>query len=280
MFASQARSAADIRRESPLSTEKPPKPPAGASKKAGRKPSEPKALVRDEADTFISEVSEELRKDRLNRAFKKYGPYAAAAIFALVLGAGVNEWMKSQSEASARSAGLLLAAAGEAQDAAEAYGEARSELSGEAEAVAALAQAASLVEAGKAADAATLYGQISARADLPDTYTQLAALRAVMAEIDTAPVEGLLGQLAPLTAEGAPYRTLALELEAGLKLGAGDAEGARESLEVLLEDPTAPGGVRRRAMELQQSLGPVPGANTGTTLIDDAASEAGDGADG
>ncbi|MEL6318680.1 MAG: hypothetical protein AAFR16_13700, partial [Pseudomonadota bacterium] len=39
---------------------------------------------RDETDTFIDEVTEELRRDRLFALFKRYGPFAIGAVVLLV----------------------------------------------------------------------------------------------------------------------------------------------------------------------------------------------------
>ena len=47
-------------------------------------------------DSFIQEVSDEVRRDRLFGLFRRYGWVAACLILFLVGGAGINEWRKSQ----------------------------------------------------------------------------------------------------------------------------------------------------------------------------------------
>ena len=52
-------------------------------------------------DSFIQEVSDEVRRDRLFGLFRRYGWVAACLILLLVGGAGINEWRKSQARATA-----------------------------------------------------------------------------------------------------------------------------------------------------------------------------------
>ena len=45
-------------------------------------------------DSFIDEVSEAVRRDRVARTLRRYGWVIAAVVLFLVGGAAVNEWMK------------------------------------------------------------------------------------------------------------------------------------------------------------------------------------------
>ncbi len=56
-------------------------------------------------ESFIDEVSEEVRKDRFSRALKKWGWVGILLIIFIVGGAAFNEWYKVQRIASARSLG-------------------------------------------------------------------------------------------------------------------------------------------------------------------------------
>lgn len=61
--------------------------------------------------------------------------------------------------------------------------------------------------------------------------------------------------LATLAEEGAPYRALALELRAVLRLNAGEREGARADLEAILAEPGLSRGLNARTRQLLAILG-------------------------
>ena len=52
-------------------------------------------------DSFIDEVNEDLRRDRLYGAFRRYGWIGIAAVLIAVGGASWNEWQKAQARAEA-----------------------------------------------------------------------------------------------------------------------------------------------------------------------------------
>ena len=69
-----------------------------------------------DTDSFIEEVSEEVRRDRLYGYMRKYGWIAVLAILALVGGAAYNEYSKAQARAKAQTAGDAILAALEADE--------------------------------------------------------------------------------------------------------------------------------------------------------------------
>ncbi len=56
-------------------------------------------------DSFIDEVTEEVRRDRLFAMFRKYGWIGVLAVVAIVGGAAYTEWSKARSEARAQAFG-------------------------------------------------------------------------------------------------------------------------------------------------------------------------------
>ncbi len=66
------------------------------------------------------------------------------------------------------------------------------------------------------------------------------------------------GRLAPLLANGTPWRPLALECQAWLKLRTGDQPGAIAILRDIVAQPATPNGVRARASGLLVRLGAPP----------------------
>ena len=72
-----------------------------------------------DTDSFIDEVTEEVRRDRLFGYFRRYGWIPAVIIFALVGGTAYNEWSKAQVAQVAQARGDALLDALELEDEAE-----------------------------------------------------------------------------------------------------------------------------------------------------------------
>ena len=66
-----------------------------------------------DSDSFINEVSEEVRRDRMFALWRKYGPYVIGAIVLIVAAAGVKAYLDAQETAAAREAGAALLEASE-----------------------------------------------------------------------------------------------------------------------------------------------------------------------
>lgn len=236
---------------------------------------------RDETDSFIAEVSEELRRDRLNRAFRRYGPFFGALIAVIVLGAAGYEFWKSQTISARRDAGGLMARAAQSEDPAEAFGDAAGRLEGGARVVAELAAATAHAQDGASAEAVPHYESIQSIEGVDPLYRQLAELREVMARIGAEEPRTLLAELAPLSEAGAPFSPLALELEAGLRLELGEIAEARNALQAALADPRGSAGQRRRLQTLLDSLPPEASAGEAQGGAKDEAQEgAANGAEG
>ena len=70
----------------------------------------------DETDSFIEEVTEEVRRDKLFALMKKYGWIGIAAILAIVGSSAWIEWQKAQAVARAEAFGDAIVAAQGAAD--------------------------------------------------------------------------------------------------------------------------------------------------------------------
>ena len=69
-----------------------------------------------ETDSFIEEVSEEVRRDRLYGLIRRYGWIAVVGVVAIVGGASWNEYNKAQDRAAAQALGDGIMTALEAED--------------------------------------------------------------------------------------------------------------------------------------------------------------------
>lgn len=207
-----------------------------------------------ETDSFIDEVSEEVRRDRLFGFFRKWGWLIALVLALIVGGAAFNEWRKAREEAARQEAGDALAQALSSADPA-AQVAALETLSPEDPGQATLAElgrAGALLIDDREDDAVAALDGIAARTDIPQIYTDLAVLKAAMIRLDKG---DSLTELDPLTEAGRPFRLLALELRAQRHIRDGDTGAALEDLAIILEDAETSRELRVRAEFLTTSLG-------------------------
>lgn len=215
----------------------------------------------DQTDSFIEEVTEEVRRDRLFAAFRKYGWIGVVAILALVGGSAFNEWRKARAEAAAQAFGNAVLAAVEAEDPVEAL--AAVPAAGAQAGVVRLMKAAQAVQDGKPEAALSDLRAVAADATLPTSLRDLARIKAVIVAGPAMSAEERKSELDDLSRPGAPYRLLALEQIALDRLASGDKAGAiAQSREILAADGLSP-GLKQRASELIVTLGGDPAATPG-----------------
>ncbi len=210
------------------------------------------------SDSFIDEVTEEVRRDRLFLLFRRYGWIAGLLVALVVGGTAWTEWQKSRRTAEARLFGDAVFAALEAPDpAARRAALAGIPAGGERAAVLNLLLASDPAE-DRAATLAAL-DRVAADASLPAAWRDLAVLRRVTVAGAEVPVAERRAALEPLAVPGRPFRPLALELLAYVEIEAGETEAGVARLRALTEDQQATAGQRRRA---QQAIDAVaPGGN-------------------
>ncbi len=206
-----------------------------------------------ETDSFIQEVTEEVRQDRMFRLWKKYGPYGVAGVVAVVaVSAGLN-WMKHREIQQARETGgaFLASDIASVEDQQILIGS----VEGPAALIARLRLAAATAGAGDTQAAAALYREVADEAGLDRAYADLARLQAVRVGVATMDPAQAVAELDALTVEGAPYRLLALELRAMVRLNSGDAEAAHADLAAIIGDGQATRELSQRAVALLLSSG-------------------------
>lgn len=210
-------------------------------------------------DSFINEVTEEVRRDKLFRLMRKYGWIAVALVVLVVGGAGTIEWQRAQARAEAEAAGDALLNALE-EDAPTARAEVLAAIEGDSggrNAIVRLFQAAAEIEAGEDGRALATLEEIAVDAEAPSVYRDLAVLKSVMIS-DAAPEERI-ARLEPLTRPGNLFRLLAIEQRALAEVELGQTQTAIETLNGILADAEQTEGLRRRASWLIEALGGTPG---------------------
>lgn len=207
-------------------------------------------------DSFIEEVNEELRRDRLFQAFRKYGWIAVLVVVLLVAGAAFYEWQRAQTRAKAEALGDgLLAYLTAEDDAARAAALDGIEVTGDAAALRSLMEAGVALDEGDAESAASTLEAVSVDPETGPIYRDLATLGAVMAASDTLSTDERLARLEPLTIPGAPFRLMAMEQIALTLAEAGNASSAIDMLKDIISDTEVTAGLRLRASQLIVALG-------------------------
>ena len=205
-------------------------------------------------ESFIEEVTEEVRRDRLFALFRKYGWIGVLGVVLIVGGAAVTEWRKASNRAAAQAFGDAVMVALEQGTAPER----RAALA----AVPASADRAAILNLMLASDptddrAGTLAAldKVASDATLPASYRDLAVLRRVVLSGADMALAERRAALDPIAAPGRPFRPLALEQLAYLLVEAGDTAGAIAALQALSQDQEAPSGLRQRATQMIVALG-------------------------
>ena len=214
-------------------------------------------------DSFVTEVSDEVRRDKLYRLMRRYGWIAILAVVLLVAGAAFIEWRKARDAAEAQAFGdEILAALSGADDAARA--QAMAALPAREEptrrAIQGLLAASAQSEAGNADAARATLEALAADTAVPQIYRDIALLKSVMVSAGTVAPADRVASLQPLLAAGNPLRLLALEQRAFAEVETGETEAAIATLRGILADAEVTEDLRVRATQLIVALGGTPEA--------------------
>ncbi len=210
-----------------------------------------------ETDSFIEEVAEEVRRDKLFAFFRKYGWIAILAVVLIVAGASWNEWRKASERRAAQAFGDAILQALDAktpQARAKALDSVRPAGEG-GQVVLDLLRAAALVEADDRKAALEILDRLASDNGAPLVYRQLASLKAVILRGRDMAREQRLAKLDELATPGNPFRTVALEQKALAYYEYGNNDDAIKVLRTILQEPGTTQGLLQRAQQLIVALG-------------------------
>lgn len=207
-------------------------------------------------DSFIDEVNEELKRDRLFAVMRKYAWIAVLLVLVAVGGTAFNEWRKARATAEAEAFGDAVVAALQASDPADRSTALQAIQTDDARrGILNLLLAATELAQGDRDGTLAALTQVENDATLPPSYRQIAALKRVIiggADIPAAEREAALRGLA---APGGTFRPLALEQLALLAMEQGDRDGALQQAQALMQEPELTDALRRRVAQLIVVLG-------------------------
>ena len=206
-----------------------------------------------DTDSFIDEVTDEVRRDRLFGFFRRYGWIAAVMILGLVGATAFNEWSKSAAAQVAQARGDALLDALDMED--------------DVASVAALIEistqeggdvVASFLAAGAdQSQAASLLGAIAANTDQPEYIRDLARLKLATTPDAVSQGEAVL-ILTDLSTAGGLYRNAATEMLVAIELERGNVDAAVTLLQAHIQDAQATQEQIQRMAELLVALGAKP----------------------
>ena len=217
---------------------------------------------------IFDEVNEDLRAERARRLLQRYGVLLVILVVLIVAGvAGWQVWQSRQRVAREVVASKFLTALQQQAGPADSPDRAKAQATfadiakdgpSGYRSLARLREAAAKASAGDLPGALALWDQISADEQADRSLRRVADLLWVQHQVDSGEPALVEGRIQPLAAPGEPWRPLALEARAWLKLRTGDTAGAEATLREIIAIPSAPPGVRARANGLLTRLGVAP----------------------
>ncbi|MCO4825560.1 MAG: tetratricopeptide repeat protein [Amylibacter sp.] len=209
-----------------------------------------------DTDSFIEEVTEEVRRDQLYKYVRKYGWIAIALVVGVVGVTGYLEYQKVATANAAQALGdKLVAALDEKEPAARAAALADvAPDAGAAQVVVEMRRAGELIQAGDI-DAAIAAFEGVANSGADPIYADMAQLKALILRGEDQEATERDAVLAQLAAPGALYRPLALEQQGLIALAGDDQSAAIEIFTELFQDSEITDGLRNRATQMLVALG-------------------------
>jgi hypothetical protein len=215
------------------------------------------------ADIF-REVDEDVRKDELQRLWRRWGKYAIGAAIVVALAAaafaGWRDWQASRRAAAGAAFldAMALLDAGEVDQAAAMFLAQSEAAPGGYPDLARLSAGQALASAGQRDAALAALDALAADGGADGFLRDLARLAGARLLVDDGDPAEVRARLAPLLEGDSLLAGSARELEGLLALRAGDNAGARAIFEALAGDAGVPAGLRARAAELAVALGGAP----------------------
>lgn len=213
-----------------------------------------------DTDSFIDEVTEEVRRDKLFGYLRKYGWIGIALVVLIVVGTSFSEYRKAQAANAAEALGDAILSAYQENDQslrAEKLAEISSD---DPRATAALNMivAAELAGAGDMEEAAARLSQIAENGDVPEVYRLMAGFKALLAQSGAISADERAEGFGQFAIPGNPFRLLAEEQLALVLVEKGELEAALARLQAILNDAEVTAGLQQRAMQVIVALGGEP----------------------
>ena len=213
-----------------------------------------------DTDSFLQEVSEELRRDRLYRNIRKYGWIAILLVVVIVGAATYREYQKSQAEMEAELFGTSIIDALTEKNAADRILKLQKINAPEENARAILAML--LSAEASANESATLemssLSEITQSLSIDAHYRDLLNFKILLGSAEIMDLDKRIIAFEALSKPGNPFRLLAEEQIALIELELGNTDDAIEKISQILLDSELTTGLRNRVTQMMIALGKDP----------------------
>jgi hypothetical protein len=216
---------------------------------------------------IIREIDEELRRERLQKLWERYGVYvigAALAIVLVVAGWRAWEWYVAREAAKAGArfeTALQLATENKHGEAEELLGALAKDAPTGYRLLARFRAASELALRDRQAGAAA-FDALGNDGSIEPALRDLAKVRAALVLVDSAAPAEIAGRLEPLIAGNSAFKASAREVLALSRYRAGELQAARKLYGEILFDAESPPSLRTRA---QLMLALIPGETAPAT---------------
>ncbi|AXT34399.1 hypothetical protein D1820_05100 [Phaeobacter sp. LSS9] len=210
-----------------------------------------------DTDSFIDEVTEEVRRDRLFKMLKRYGWIGGIAVVLIVGGAALREYNRAQTEAASQALGDQMIAALDSDDSAAratALDAITAETTG-GDTVLKLLQAGALADAGDRAAAVERLNAVARNGEMPLIYRHIATFKALGLQQESLPAADRRIQFEALAQPGAPLALLAQEQLALIDIEEDNTEAAITRLQEIIASAGVTSDLKDRASQVIVALG-------------------------
>jgi hypothetical protein len=238
------------------------------------------AIKPKDSDTFVREVDEELRRERVTGFMTRYGKWVIGGFVLLLVAIAAFIWLRSQREEQAGQSSEKLIQVIEQleQNNARAAAPAIDELAGnsrEGYRLAALfARANAQISSNSVPAAVQTLGTIAADESAPQAYRDAATIRQVQLQFDTMPPAQVIQRLQGFARPGNPWFGTAGEMVGIAQMRMQRYPQAAQTFGNLARDPNVPESIKARAIQMASSLG-VDAVQIDPSIIESAPSGGG-----
>jgi hypothetical protein len=204
---------------------------------------------------IFHEIEEDIRRERMARLWKRFGPVLIAAAVLVVLGvSGWRGWEWYSAQQAQKAGGefetaLALARDGKHAEAETAF-KALAENAPAGYALLASFRDATELSATDAAGAAARFEAIAQDISVPQRLRDLARIRAALLLVDTGSQADVASRAEPLAVAGNPWRHSAREILGLAAWKAGNMDDTRRWAQEIISDAETPPGIRARGQLL------------------------------
>jgi len=215
----------------------------------------------DISDTFVREVDDNLRRDRIRDFFKENGGWLVAGLVLFLVACGGIIWYQQHREQRAEAHVEQLAqiykdiGTGNTSKVPQQLDDLSNASSKAVRATALFTRAAFALQQNNQKLAITTYKAIAEDDALPDSYRNAALIRQTALEFDQLQPQQIIARLEPLTKAGNPWFGSAGEMTALALVKQGKGKEAGRLFAAIAKDKNVPDAIRNRAIQISGSLG-------------------------